>query len=190
MPDPWARNPGSRPVLRAGCAISIQLTPSWLSAITGTIGPKAHAMADDITFQEVMLTARDAKATIEFDPETLNPRFSYGDGGRTHRVWFLDAVTAYNHLRAADKYRPAGYALWRLGAEDPSMWSSCREPITRRRQPRSPTITPTNDVNFIGHGASFCRSRRSRRRAPASSRWTTRTPPSSAKPTQRCPPPS
>ncbi len=35
---------------------------------------EGEANADDITFQEVVLTARDAKATIEFDPETLNPR--------------------------------------------------------------------------------------------------------------------
>jgi cellulose synthase/poly-beta-1,6-N-acetylglucosamine synthase-like glycosyltransferase/peptidoglycan/xylan/chitin deacetylase (PgdA/CDA1 family)/spore germination protein YaaH len=108
--------------------------------------------ADDITFQEVMLTARDAKASIELDPETLNPRYSYGLGGETHRVWFLDAVTAYNQLRAADKYRPAGYALWRLGAEDPSIWSVLPRSYGAPPPASLATITPTNDVNFIGRG--------------------------------------
>ncbi len=108
--------------------------------------------AEDITFQEVMLTARDAKATIEFDPATLNPRYSYGDDGKTHRVWFLDAVTAYNHLRAADRYRPAGYALWRLGAEDPSIWSVLPRSYNAPPSDSLAKITPTNDVNFIGHG--------------------------------------
>ncbi|MGH9883747.1 MAG: polysaccharide deacetylase family protein, partial [Pyrinomonadaceae bacterium] len=40
-----------------------------------------------------------------------------------HTVWFLDAVTAYNQMRAASGYKPAGYAIWRLGSEDPSIWS-------------------------------------------------------------------
>ncbi len=108
--------------------------------------------ADDLTFQEVMLTARDAKATIDLDAETLNPRFSYIEDGKTHRVWFLDAATAYNHLRAADKYRPAGYALWRLGAEDPSIWQVLPRSYGALPPASLETITPTSDVNFIGRG--------------------------------------
>ncbi len=109
-------------------------------------------LADDITFQEVMLAARDAKTAIGFDADTLNPRFSYGKDGKTHRVWFLDATTAYNHLRAADRYRPAGYALWRLGAEDPSIWSILPRAYSAPPPASLATITPTHDVNFIGHG--------------------------------------
>ncbi len=108
--------------------------------------------ADDLTFQEAMLTARDAKAAIDFDPETLSPRYSYVEDGRVHRVWFLDAVTAYNHLRAADKYRPAGYALWRLGAEDPSIWQVLSHNYGAPPPQSLETITPTQDVNFIGRG--------------------------------------
>jgi peptidoglycan-N-acetylglucosamine deacetylase len=108
--------------------------------------------ADDLTFQEAMLTARDAKATIGLDGDTLNPRFSYIEDGKTHRVWFLDAVTAYNHLRAADKYRPAGYALWRLGAEDPSIWQVLPRAYGAAPPASLETITPTTDVNFIGRG--------------------------------------
>jgi peptidoglycan-N-acetylglucosamine deacetylase len=108
--------------------------------------------ADDITFQEAMLTARDANATISLDGDTLNPRFSYTEDGKTHRVWFLDAVTAYNELRAADRYRPAGYALWRLGAEDPSLWQILPRSYGAAPPASLETITPTTDVNFIGRG--------------------------------------
>ena len=49
------------------------------------------------------MTALESGATVEFDPETLNPRFSYADEReRTHRVWITDAVTAWNQVRAAD----------------------------------------------------------------------------------------
>lgn len=80
--------------------------------------------AEDITFQEAVQTARESDATIEFDPDTLNPGFSYEeDDGKEHEVWLLDAVTAFNQIHRADVYRPAGYALWRLGSEDPSIAS-------------------------------------------------------------------
>ncbi len=131
------------------------LDPAHTIVAVGNYGydwTEGEANADDITFQEVVLTARDAKATIEFDPETLNPRYTYGDGDKKHRVWFLDAVTAYNHLRAADKYRPVGYALWRLGAEDPSIWTILPRTYNAPPPAALATIRPTNDVNFIGHG--------------------------------------
>ncbi len=131
------------------------LDPAHTIVAVGNYGydwAEGDAMADDITFQEVMLTARDAKTTIEFDPQTLNPRYTYGDKGKTHRVWFLDAVTAYNHLRAADKYRPVGYALWRLGAEDPSIWSVLPRTYNAPPPAALANILPSNDVNFIGRG--------------------------------------
>jgi peptidoglycan-N-acetylglucosamine deacetylase len=80
--------------------------------------------AVDMTFQETVLTSKESEAPIVFDPQTLNPHFDYQeDDGSIHHVWFLDAVTAHNQMRAADVFRPRGYALWRLGSEDPSIWS-------------------------------------------------------------------
>ncbi len=61
-------------------------------------------------------------------------------------------MTAYNHLRAADKYRPAGYALWRLGAEDPSIWQVMPRSYGAPPPASLETINPSTDVNFIGRG--------------------------------------
>lgn len=80
--------------------------------------------AADVTFQEAVLAARDSEATIAFDRASLNPHFSYEEeDGSAHTVWFLDAVTAFNQMRAAGAYHPAGFAVWRLGSEDPSLWN-------------------------------------------------------------------
>ncbi|HEY8587403.1 MAG TPA: glycosyltransferase [Rhodanobacter sp.] len=80
--------------------------------------------AEVLTFQDAMDRAADAQVKIAYDADTQNPTFSYReDDGSTHEVWFLDGVTAYNQVRAADSYKPYGYALWRLGSEDPSVWS-------------------------------------------------------------------
>ncbi|MBO0863078.1 MAG: glycosyltransferase [Chloracidobacterium sp.] len=77
-----------------------------------------------LTFQEALLEARDSEADIEFDPETRNPFFNYEeDDGSEHTVWFLDGVTAFNQMRASRAYSVAGFAIWRMGSEDPSLWS-------------------------------------------------------------------
>ncbi len=80
--------------------------------------------AEDITFEDAFLSARTHQAKVAFDPESENTHFSFiAENGKRHDVWLLDGVTAFNQIHAADIYRPAGYALWRMGAEDPSVWS-------------------------------------------------------------------
>src|SRR2546426_5373334 len=80
--------------------------------------------AKEVSFQEAVIDARDSEAQIEFDPETRNPHYDYDEEDQTHHiVWFLDGVTAFNQMRAASGYHPGGFALWRLGSEDPSIWS-------------------------------------------------------------------
>jgi peptidoglycan-N-acetylglucosamine deacetylase len=92
-----------------------------------TLGSWAYDWADKnpatvLSFEYAMAAARDNGATVLFDPATNNPRFSYTESdGTKHEVWLLDGVTAFNQIHAADPYRPAGYALWKLGYEDPSI---------------------------------------------------------------------
>jgi cellulose synthase/poly-beta-1,6-N-acetylglucosamine synthase-like glycosyltransferase/peptidoglycan/xylan/chitin deacetylase (PgdA/CDA1 family)/spore germination protein YaaH len=91
----------------------------WTQKRRGEPGPAARAAS----FQEAMVTARESDATVEFDPESLNPHYSYGDErGRTHQVWLADGVTAFNQVCAADAAGVRGTVLWRLGSEDPSLW--------------------------------------------------------------------
>jgi len=80
--------------------------------------------AKEVSFQEAVIAAKDSEAEIKFDEATSNPYFGYEEEDKSlHTVWFLDGVTAFNQIRAASGYRPAGFALWRLGSEDPSIWS-------------------------------------------------------------------
>lgn len=81
------------------------------------------SIAKPLTFQDAMRRAAYTQADISFDADTQNPHYSYNDhAGVAHQVWFLDGVTAYNQIHAADHYKPYAYAIWRLGAEDPSIW--------------------------------------------------------------------
>ncbi|MFM9904421.1 MAG: polysaccharide deacetylase family protein [Pyrinomonadaceae bacterium] len=82
--------------------------------------------AETVSFQEALLAAKeslDSPSGIKFDPVSKNPYFTYTeDDGKVHSLWFLDASTAYNELQSAKPYKVAGFALWRLGSEDPSLW--------------------------------------------------------------------
>jgi cellulose synthase/poly-beta-1,6-N-acetylglucosamine synthase-like glycosyltransferase/spore germination protein YaaH/peptidoglycan/xylan/chitin deacetylase (PgdA/CDA1 family) len=84
---------------------------------------KSHPSAKDLSVQEALLHAYESEADVELDPASLNPHYSYSDeSDRVHQVWFLDAVTAYNQIRAVEKLGVQGTALWRLGSADSSIW--------------------------------------------------------------------
>ncbi|WP_426699707.1 glycosyltransferase [Rhodanobacter sp. Col0626] len=114
----------------------------------------AHGQnAEALTFQDAMDRAADAQTDIDFDPDTQNPHFSYSeDNGTTHQVWFLDAVTAYNQIHAADNYKPWGYALWRLGSEDPSIWSVLGRNYGAAAPEQLHTIGQGEDIDIEGQG--------------------------------------
>ncbi len=79
--------------------------------------------AEERTFEEAMLTAKESQSKLALDPGSLNPTFDYlDDDQRIHHVWLLDAVTAFNQLVAIRSVQPLGVALWRLGGEDPAIW--------------------------------------------------------------------
>ena len=83
-----------------------------------------HPVAQAITFQQGVMTAVESESDILLDPDSLNLHYSYDDDNNlAHNVWMLDGVSAYNELRAAERAGVQGTALWRLGMEDPSIWS-------------------------------------------------------------------
>ncbi len=110
--------------------------------------------ADEVSFQEAVLAARDSDAKINFDPVSRNANFSYDEeDGSHHTVWFLDAMSAYNEIKTAQKYKPFGYALWRLGSEDPSLWDVFSGAKTAAPQTADlKTINFGYDIDFEGTG--------------------------------------
>jgi cellulose synthase/poly-beta-1,6-N-acetylglucosamine synthase-like glycosyltransferase/peptidoglycan/xylan/chitin deacetylase (PgdA/CDA1 family)/spore germination protein YaaH len=78
--------------------------------------------ANELTVEQAWTQARDNDAAIQLDPASRNPTYTYSDNGVSHQVWMLDAATSYNEIKIAGAYHVAGTALWRMGAEDPSLW--------------------------------------------------------------------
>src|SRR5713226_5292440 len=79
--------------------------------------------AAEFSVQEALLHVEESDTDVEFDSNSLNPHYSYFDEhNHLHQVWMLDAVTAYNQLRASERLGVQGTALWRLGSSDTSLW--------------------------------------------------------------------
>ena len=119
---------------------------------------KGKKEAEDITFQQAVLTAKeslDSPTEIEFDETSKNPHFDYDeDDGSHHTIWFLDATTAYNELQSSKSYGVAGFALWRMGSEDPSIWNvfGASKTDTSVSPDVLETIKYGYDVDFEGTG--------------------------------------
>jgi len=132
------------------------LDPNKVVMAVGAFGYdwKNGGDAEAVTFHEATLSAHDSGVDIGFDPTSLNPNFSYAEeDGAKHQVWFLDAVTAYNQVRVSDAWRPRGYAVWRMGSEDPGVWDVLGRPYDSAIPDSLRHLAPsTNSVDFNGTG--------------------------------------
>ena len=111
------------------------------------------ASAESVEFYDATQLAFDSNAGVSLDDNELNPTFAFEDDShRKHIVWFLDAATFFNEVKVSDPYRPMGYALWRMGAEDPGIWSYLHQPYGAARPVGLERIDPSVGVDFDGTG--------------------------------------
>ena len=112
-----------------------------------------RASGSPATFHEAMRNAQDAGATIRMDDDALNPTYTYtDDAGDDHVVWFLDAVTLFNEVKVSDPWKPRGYGLWRMGMEDPGVWSLLGKPYGQASAGGLTTLANGQGVDFDGGG--------------------------------------
>jgi len=79
---------------------------------------------DPDNVDEAWVDAADSDAPPVFDRASANSTFAYADeNGDQHTVWLLDAASAFNELTLLDRVGVREVGLWRLGAEDPGLWS-------------------------------------------------------------------
>ena len=106
-------------------------TKQWIIAIGSygydwAIGGKKGEM---ISFSEAMSRANDAEIqSVQVQGPSYSPYFYFQDEDAEHGVWFLDAVTFLNQVRAVRDQKAGGFALYRLGSEDPAIWDALSVP--------------------------------------------------------------
>ncbi|WP_404339803.1 glycosyltransferase [Sphingomonas sp. MMS12-HWE2-04] len=79
--------------------------------------------ADALSIEEAWLAAHDSEAPVHFDAASGNAGFAYDDAGDHHEIWMLDAAASWNELVALKQLGIVDVAMWRLGSEDPGLWS-------------------------------------------------------------------
>ena len=117
----------------------------------GTVKP---IDAEEMSTQEAWQAATDSDAQIALDPDSLNVHFAYDDNDAhvQHQVWFLDAVTILNEMRAARALGIETFALWRLGSEDNSLWKIWDNPLQPDPGRELAQVEPGYDVDTEGEG--------------------------------------
>jgi peptidoglycan-N-acetylglucosamine deacetylase len=117
----------------------------------GKLPPEVHDST--VSVQDAWLAARDSDEDVNFDDDAMNPHFSYLDERNLrHDIWFVDAVTALNQMRAAQSMGIKTFALWRLGSEDRSLWRVWDMPGDTAAPDKLRDVPPGADVDMEGQG--------------------------------------
>lgn len=110
--------------------------------------------SDNLSTQAVWQAALDSGSEVDLDDASRNPHFTYDDEDAhvRHEVWFLDAVTLYNEMRAARELGIQTFALWRLGEEDQSLWRIWDQPLRANPIRELADVPPGWDLDLEGVG--------------------------------------
>ncbi|HEX4650716.1 MAG TPA: glycosyltransferase, partial [Granulicella sp.] len=109
---------------------------------------------DNVSTQEAWQAASDSEADVQLDHDSLNAHFAYDDEDAhvRHQIWFLDAATVLNQMRAARALGIQTIALWRLGSEDDSLWKIWDAPLKANPVKDLSQVDPGYDVDDEGEG--------------------------------------
>jgi len=113
-----------------------------------------------IGYTQAVSFAQENKSKITFDPSSANLNYTYFDlDSLEHTVYFADAATNFNIIRKADDWDTGGVALWRLGSEDPRLWTFFQKNLaidslrkTGLDIKRLQTVGLNNKIDYAGEG--------------------------------------
>ncbi len=134
-------------------------TKQWIIAI-GSYGydwPIGGKKGELISFSEAMSRANDAEiGSVQVQGPSYSPYFYFQDEDTEHGVWFLDAVTFLNQLREVRVEKAGGFALYRLGSEDPALWDALNVPrdfkFDNQTRQALELIKSTDTITDVGDG--------------------------------------
>ncbi|MBK0378071.1 glycosyltransferase [Mucilaginibacter segetis] len=131
-----------------------------LTVMAGGYDWPENSIGQPIGYQQAISTAHQKNEKIIYDPLSANLHYNYpGTDGFNHIVYFTDAATNFNVIRMADDWATGGVALWRLGFEDPRLWSFFQENLsidslrkTGVDVKKLTTVGLNNKIDYAGDG--------------------------------------
>jgi peptidoglycan-N-acetylglucosamine deacetylase len=122
----------------------------------------AAAAAEEVSYAQALVLARENESPLQWDAPSRSSWFDYTDDdtGVRHAVWFLDAPAAMAQLQGVQPLGLRGTALWRLGAEDPRLFSLFNtapaprafDPEAGRKALGGAIANDPSDVQVVGEG--------------------------------------
>jgi cellulose synthase/poly-beta-1,6-N-acetylglucosamine synthase-like glycosyltransferase/peptidoglycan/xylan/chitin deacetylase (PgdA/CDA1 family)/spore germination protein YaaH len=118
------------------------------------------SLGKSIGYPQAISTAQTNQSKIIFDSNSANLHYTYFDkDSLEHTVYLTDAATNFNIIRMADDWATGGVALWRLGAEDPRLWTFFQKNLsidslrkTGIDIKRLTTVGLDNKIDYDGNG--------------------------------------
>jgi len=86
---------------------------------------------DYLSHELAMRRVRDFRDLPTFDFNSQTPFFQYVDphNNQRHEVWYENTLSLKRKLELIRQYDLGGVALWRLGMEDPAIWTAINEKV-------------------------------------------------------------
>jgi len=82
-----------------------------------------------LSVPEAMNLAVASKAVVQWDEAALVPYFAYIGSGQERVVYFENARSLEAKLAIVKRYGLSGIAIWRMGLEDPGIWSVIKQSL-------------------------------------------------------------
>lgn len=119
-----------------------------------------NSQGKPIGYPQAISTAQEHHTIPVFDPISANLHYNYMDADSLdHTVYLTDAATNFNVIRMADDWATGGVALWRLGFEDPRLWTFFQKNLsidslrkTGIDVKRLQTVGLNNKIDYDGEG--------------------------------------
>jgi len=93
-------------------------------------GPKVN----EGTYAQAVELAEKTQARIETHPFHREKTFTFRNGEGANQVWFSDADAVADRIALARRYRLRGFSAWRLGQEDPALWTATISQLSSSRR--------------------------------------------------------
>ena len=78
-----------------------------------------------------MERSRTYNAAVVFDETSKTPMFRYtNSAGQRREVWFENAASIAHKIDLVNKWDLNGFALWRIGMEDPAIWDVIKSKVS------------------------------------------------------------
>ena len=88
----------------------------------------AKGPATVLSIPQAQALAAQNRVKPERDPASGGAHFAYTANGVAHVIWMSDAAVVRGQVAVARSAGAQGIALWRLGTEDPAVWSAADGP--------------------------------------------------------------